>query len=210
MELATRAAGRRAGSVTLVAVTKTRTPDEVNAVVEAGACELGENRVQEYVRKKEDVPGHVRWHIIGPLQTNKVKYLKDGGVMLQSLDRISLAEEIAGRLGGIDALVQINISGEPQKSGIAPEQFEPFLAKMLAFPGIKLKGLMCIAENADERVIGKQFERMRLLFEKSAALDLPNYEARHLSMGMSGDYELAIKEGSNMIRLGTILFGRRM
>lgn len=210
MDSAAKVAGRKAESITLVAVTKTRTLDEVNAVVEAGACELGENRVQEYVHKKEEVAGQVRWHIIGPLQTNKAKYLKDGKVILQSMDRISLAEEITRRLGGIDALVQINISGESQKFGIAPSELEFFLGKMLAFPGIKLRGLMCIAENADERIVGRQFEQMRLLFEKSGALGLPNFEARYLSMGMSGDYELAIKEGSNMIRLGTILFGRRI
>lgn len=203
------AAGRKADSVTIVAVTKTRTVDEVNAVVKAGVCELGENRVQEFVQKRDRVNGEVQWHIIGALQTNKVKYLKGYNVMIQSLDRIALAEEIVKRLSETEALVQINISGEPQKSGIAPSHLERFLEHMSAYPSIRLKGLMCIAEDADERVVGMQFEQMRLLFEKSSAYGFPNFEPKYLSMGMSGDYELAIKEGSNMIRVGTVLFGRR-
>ncbi|MDO4754678.1 MAG: YggS family pyridoxal phosphate-dependent enzyme, partial [Bacillota bacterium] len=196
--------------ITLVAVTKTRTVDEVNAVVEAGASELGENRVQEFVRKRDFVQGSPRWHIIGPLQTNKVKYLKGYDVLLQSLDRVELAEEIVKRLGAMEVLVQVNISREPQKSGISPQELEPFLNGMTAFPDIKVQGLMCIAENSDESVVARQFQEMRRLFEKAESLGLPNVQAKYLSMGMSGDYELAIREGSNMIRVGTNLFGRRM
>lgn len=195
--------------VTVIAVTKTRTTDEIRAAVDAGAADLGENRVQEYLSKRDAFEGEVRWHLIGPLQTNKVKYLKGGNVFLQSLDRIALAEEIERRLGGIDALVQVNISGEPQKSGVSPERLESFLEELSRYPGISLKGLMCIAEDADERAVGRQFETMRRLFEGTFRAGLPNYEPKYLSMGMTNDYMLAIKEGSNMVRIGTGLFGRR-
>lgn len=203
--------GRKEGAVTLVAVTKTRTPEEVARVVHSGLKHLGENRVQEFMKKRDALSEtDVRWHIIGPLQTNKVKYLKDGNVFLQSLDRLSLAEEVIRRVGEMDVLVQVNISGEPQKSGVSPENLERFLSDLVPYSGLHVKGLMCIAEHTDVAVVRRQFEQMRLLFEQTERFGFPGYEAKHLSMGMSSDYEAAISEGSNMVRIGTEIFGRRV
>lgn len=211
--------------VTLVAVTKTRTADEAAEAVRAGVKHLGENRVQEFVSKydifSENTAGadaeqraceRIVWHILGPLQTNKVKYLRDRGALVQSFDRLALADEMVRRLGSAEVLLQVNISGESQKSGVDPDDVERILEAMQAqvYRDIRIRGMMCIAENADERVVGRQFEKMKKLFDKAADCAFPTYTAEYLSMGMSSDYALAVREGSNMVRIGTEIFGRRM
>lgn len=210
LESAAKASGADPRNIALVAVTKTRTAEEVMTAASLGVTDFGENRVQEFLSKCDAVDRCVRWHVIGPMQTNKVKYLKDRNVLIQSLDRLKLAEEIERRLGTAEMLVQVNISREPQKNGIPPEELERFLENMLQFKAIRIRGIMCVAEDASASVVRKQFREMRGIFEKSKNFGFPNYEARHLSMGMSSDYEMAILEGSNMVRIGTEIFGRRL
>ncbi len=199
-------------NVCLVAVTKTRTVAEAEDALRAGVLHLGENRVQEFVAKYDALSdgGNHSWHILGPLQTNKVKYLKDRSALIQSFDRLALADEIVRRLGGAEVLLQVNISGEAQKSGVDPGDVERMIEAMQSYGSIRIRGLMCIAENADLRVVGRQFERMRNIFDSTASFSYPTYSAEYLSMGMSNDYELAVQEGSNMVRIGTEIFGRRV
>lgn len=234
---AARASGRSAGDISLVAVSKTRTAEEVVDAIRCGQLEFGENRVQEYQSKRPEVDaqlaealregddfqkardalggaefaaGCVRWHIIGPLQTNKVKYLRDSGAMIQTLDRMALADMIVKRMGGAETLVQVNISGEEQKSGLDPAEVERFIESLEVHgDAIKVRGLMCVAENAGDAVVGRQFEQMRELFERMKGAGYPWYSPDYLSMGMSGDFELAIREGANMVRIGTNIFGGR-
>ncbi len=205
----------RTDDVQLVAVTKTRTVAEIREAIACGMNFLGENRVQEFVSKYEELheelaEKQVVWNILGHLQTNKVKYLKDKDTLIQSFDREDLADELHKRLSHADVLLQVNVSGEPQKSGVAPEDVERILDYVAQYPDISVRGIMCIAENTEsERVLRRQFELARRIFEKIDTFSYGNVTSRYLSMGMSGDYQLAIKEGSNMVRIGTDIFGRR-
>ncbi len=212
---AKQAAGRT-DDVQLVAVTKTRTVAEIREAIACGMRFLGENRVQEFVSKYEElheeiVKEDIQWTILGHLQTNKVKYLKEKGTLIQSFDRVELADELNKRLSYADVLLQVNVSGEAQKSGAAPEDVEKILDYVARYPQIRVRGIMCIAENTEsERVLRKQFELARTIFETMNSFSYNNVTSQYLSMGMSGDYELAIKEGANMVRIGTDIFGRRM
>lgn len=203
--------GRRRSDVTIVAVSKTVNADAVGQAVEAGIRDFGENYVQEYLNKREVLPDTLRWHIIGPLQSNKIKYILDGVCLLHSLDRLSLAREIEKQCekNGTDlsALVQLNIGKEPTKSGIFEEDLERFLHDVSVMRRIRLKGLMAIPPasfKADDN--RPYFEKMRTLFDRYKR-EYPGFE--YLSMGMSDDFEAAIEEGSNLVRIGTAVFGAR-
>lgn len=196
--------------VTLVAATKTRTPDEINCALRAGITDIGENKVQEFRDKFELVEGGRR-HFIGHLQTNKVKYLIGKTFLIHSVDRDELAQEIAVRSVRAnivsDILIQINIGCEESKGGYPLEDGLEIFKKLSREPGLKVKGFMAMlpAEGTAE-YLGSLCDKMRKLFESAKALD-PDVE--HLSMGMSGDWELCLAHGANMIRLGTAIFGER-
>ncbi len=202
-------------NVTLIAVTKTRNPQEINQVIEAGAEDIGENKVQEIMDKFDRV-NPVRWHMIGHLQTNKVKYIIDKVHMIHSVDSIKLAEEIDKRAGqnGIvmNVLVQINPAQEESKFGIKIEETEKIINTILnKCYNIRIKGLMCIAPYADEpEEVCAVFANAKETFERLKKISHPNLELAYLSMGMSNDYAVAIKEGSNMVRVGSSIFGPRV
>ena len=207
-------AGRNKRDVLLVAVTKTRTAEEINEAIDAGITDIGENKVQEIVDKFEYVKP-VNWHMIGHLQTNKVKYIIDKVHMIHSVDSLKLAEEIDKRAfqHGItmDILVQVNAANEQSKFGITTEETGKLIEDILdSCKNIKIRGLMSIApfdDNPEEVRI--YFSQVKSLYDKYAALDHERLDFKYLSMGMSHDYEVAILEGSNLIRVGTAIFGER-
>lgn len=210
IDSAARRAGRNPKDITLVAVTKTISLDKVLPFIRAGIHHIGENRVQEALSKFRTSEGgkqvHAMVHLIGPLQSNKAKKAAAFFDMIQSLDRIDLADDLnrhAAEVGKIiPCLVEVKISSEESKSGVEPDRLDDFLAQLKTRTHLAIKGLMGIApldaQGAEARPF---FARLRGLFEK-AKLDV-------LSMGMSSDFETAIEEGSTMVRIGTALFGQR-
>ena len=206
--------GRNAEDITLIAVTKTVDTDKINYAVGCGIANLGENKVQEIMDKYDAVDRNVKWHLIGHLQTNKVKYIIDKVELIHSVDSIKLAEEINKRAEKNnlikDVLVQINVAEEDTKFGIDLEQAVDFVKSISEFENIRVKGLMTIApyDLAPEGV-RPVFRQLKKKFDELAQMNLPNTDLKHLSMGMSNDYKVAIEEGSNMIRIGTAIFGKR-
>lgn len=209
-------AGRNPEDITLMAVTKLHTVDEINEAIDAGATDIGENKVQELLSKYEDVKP-VRWHLIGHLQTNKVKQIIDKVVMIHSVDSLHLAEEINKRAGNaglvMDILIEINVGEEETKTGIQAEELMDLAKKITdTCENVRLRGVMCIPPyGEDPEVSRKYFRETRELFEKLQQLGLPEDRARidTLSMGMSGDYETAVEEGSTIVRVGSAIFGKR-
>ena len=204
------ARGGHRQEVTLVAVTKTHGPDAVHAAWEAGVRDVGENRVQEALGKIERVDVPVRWHLIGHLQRNKAKSI-DNFALVQSLDSPRLADALSAygvaRGRAVDALVQVNVSGESSKGGYSPEELVPEAERLTSLVGIRVRGVMTIAPlDADERALRVTFAGAR---EARSLLREAGHPADELSMGMSNDYEAAIEEGATLVRLGTILFGAR-
>ena len=204
--------GRDPGDVTLIAVTKTHPPEMMNEAIRLGITDIGENKPQE-VRDKFDKVLPVRWHLIGHLQTNKVKYVIDRCVMIHSVDSIKLMDEIerlaVSHSRDMDILIQVNISGESTKSGIAPEELESLLSHAEKLQRTHVKGLMTIAPKAVSGDPGIHFHNMQLLFEEMKKRSFAHVEMRELSMGMSGDYETAIKYGATLVRVGSAIFGPR-
>lgn len=207
--------GRDPSSVTLIGVTKTRTPAEVQEAIAAGVVHLGENKVQELSTKVEALGREgLTWHLIGSLQTNKVKAALPLVDLIHSLDRDSLLEALAKeaerRGSPVRALVQVNVSGELSKHGIAPAELVPFLRKASEGGWVEIEGLMTMAPaDADAETARPHFRRLRELAQSVADLGLPHVRMTHLSMGMSGDFEVAIEEGATFVRVGTALFGER-
>lgn len=206
--------GKQTEEIHLIAVTKTIEPERINEAIACGITDIGENKVQE-VMDKYGLVSPVNWHMIGHLQTNKVKYIIDKVKLIHSLDRISLAEEIQKRAErinrSIDVLIQVNIGQEETKSGIEPESVHDFIEALQTFSHIRVKGLMTVApyeENPEKVRI--YFKAMREIFEKIRAKNLSGIEMKYLSMGMTNDYKVAIEEGANMIRIGTAIFGSRI
>lgn len=203
-----------AADVKLIAVTKTLSTDKIKAAVDCGLKDLGENRVQEILEKYPQFPDAVRWHLIGHLQTNKVKYIVDKVSMIHSLDSLKLAAEIEKRAAAsrrvIPCLVQVNIADEDTKFGLKKEDTADFIKRLIDFPHIAVEGLMTIGPYAaGEEEISGVFRELRQLKEKINALALPAVKMRELSMGMSADYPLAVREGATMVRVGTTIFGSR-
>lgn len=203
-----------APSVKLIAVTKTLGIDKIQEAVDYGLRDLGENRVQEILEKYPVFPKDVRWHLIGHLQTNKVKSIVDKVYMIHSLDSLKLAEEIEKRAAAIDrvmpCLVQVNIADEETKFGLQKDETLDFVKELTHFPHIAVEGLMTIGPHVrDEEQIRNVFRELRMLKEQIDALALPAVKMRELSMGMSGDYPLAVREGATMVRVGTTIFGSR-
>ena len=203
----------RADSVTLVAVTKTHPPDAVRAVLAAGVADVGENRVQELEEKVAEVGrGAVGWHLIGHLQRNKAGKALPLFDLIHSLDSLRLAEALSAEAAkrGIEArvLVQVNASGEESKGGFEPGELVDVVGRIAALPGMKVEGLMTMAPfTDDESVVRAAFRRTRELLD-DAARQVPGL-GRQLSMGMSNDFEIAVEEGSTLVRVGSVLFGER-
>ena len=196
--------------VTLVAVTKTHGADAVRAVTALGITDVGENRVQEALPKMDEVGASVRWHLIGHLQRNKVKQL-DGFHLVHSMDSARLADALDehGRARGrpMDVLLQVNVSGEGTKGGYEPANVEAEAERLAGMTGLLVRGVMTMAPfDAEEATLRRVFGGARNAADKLRAAGLP---ATELSMGMSGDYEIAVEEGATLVRLGTVLFGAR-
>lgn len=197
--------------VCIVAVTKSHGPEAVRAAVEAGLPDIGENRVQEALGKQDalqDLP--VRWHLIGPLQRNKVRHVIGRFVLIQSVDRVELVEELARRIGDgapQPVLVEVNCSGEPQKAGVDPAGLPALLEAIRSRPALEARGLMTLAELTDDEA--RQRRAFALLRELRDRMTREGHGLAELSMGMSGDYGVAVEEGATMVRLGTLLFGGR-
>lgn len=211
-------AGRKPSDIKLIGVTKTVDVSRINELLEAGVTEIGENRVQdllpkyEYFAERENHP--TEWHFIGHLQRNKVKFIADKVSLIHSVDSLALAQEInkhGERLKKVlNVLVEINISDESSKYGIPPHKILEMVKNLAIMRFVRLKGLMCVppfVENAEEnRVFFTKMRNLMLDINKSCLYDT---EVVELSMGMSGDYAVAIEEGATMVRLGTALFGER-
>lgn len=206
--------GRKSENVNIIAVTKTVDVDIINEIISLGINNIGENKVQEIQKKYDNISDNVNWHMIGHLQSNKVKYIVDKVNLIHSLDRLSLAKEINKRAKakGIvkDVLIQVNISEEKSKFGLKKEEVVPFIEKILEMENIRIKGLMTMAPYVDNP------EEVRYVFRdlKNLGYQIENrnyekVEMEYFSMGMTNDYKVAIEEGSNMVRLGTALFGKR-
>lgn len=194
-------------NVNIVAVSKYHTKEEIDAVANEGLITFGENGVQEFLEKYDP---KYKWHIIGHLQTNKVKYIIGKVEMIESLDSIKLAKEIEKQAAKHDViqnvLVQIKISKDELKTGLPIEETDSFLKEVSTYPHIKLKGFMCVASHTDNiQLIEEEFSMMNDLYKNYKDL----YQLDTLSMGMSNDYELAIKHGSNTVRIGSAIFGAR-
>lgn len=199
----------------LIAVTKTIDNDKVNEAIALGVTDIGENRVQEIEKKYDEIKGDVNWHMIGHLQSNKVKYIIDKVCLIHSLDRKSLAKEIQKRAKQNDmvaeVLVQVNVSEEETKFGLKVDQVMSFMENMKNYPNIKVKGLMTMAPHEEDTEKTRPvFKKLRELSEEIESKNFENVEMKHLSMGMTNDYEIALEEGATLVRVGTGIFGDRV
>ena len=204
-----RAAGGR--EYTLLAATKTQSAEVINLLPSVGIADYGENRVQEWLEKREKINQSLRFHQIGRLQSNKIKYIIDHVVLIHSVDKRELAQDIdkqAKKHGKcVDILLEVNAAREAQKGGVAPEGLLTMYEACAQMENVRVRGLMCMAQNTpEESVVRATFRKARSLFEELAAQD-PQFTI--LSMGMSQDACIALEEGSTLVRLGTSLFGRR-
>ncbi len=206
--------GRDPASVRLVAVSKTKPAAMINDAAAAGQVVFGENYVQEFVDKIEQVTAPVEWHFIGGLQSNKVKYLRGKVAMIHSVDRLSLAEEIDRQWGKldrkIDVLLEINLGEEDSKSGTTEAKLIELVRQVAVLPHVRIRGLMALPPWLDDpEQVRPYFRRLRELAENIARLQIPGVAMDELSMGMSNDFEVAIEEGATLVRVGTAIFGAR-
>ena len=195
----------------LIVVSKTRSVEEIVQAYDQGQKKFGENRVNELAEKYDNLPKDIEWHMIGHLQKNKVKYISEFISLIHSLDRLSLAKEIDKNAEkqnrSLDCLIQIKISKEETKYGLNPIELDSFYNDLKEFKNIKIVGLMAMATfTNDQDLIAEEFKEMKRLFKKMKTI---NSNFKILSIGMSDDYKLAIKNGSNMIRVGSKIFGKR-
>ncbi|RCX16819.1 hypothetical protein DFR58_10945 [Anaerobacterium chartisolvens] len=206
--------GRTAGEIHIIAVSKTIEPERIVTAVDCGMTELGENRVQELCEKYDKIDRECHWHLIGHLQTNKVKYIIDRVKLIHSVDRAELAEEIQQRAKKIDRpadiLIQVNVSGEGSKYGISPDGVMDFVKAIASHSHLRVKGLMTMAPFTDNpEEVRYVFRDLNKIFIDIKKENIDNIDMRYISMGMSNDFEVAIEEGANMVRIGTAIFGRR-
>ena len=206
--------GREPDEVRLIAVSKKKPAEDIEAAVAAGQTLFGESYVQECVAKIETVTAAAEWHFIGALQSNKVKYLRGKVAMIHSVGRFSLAEEIDRQWGKDDActdiLLQVNLGEEESKSGTTASDLVALVKQVAVLQHVRIKGLMALPPwEADPEEVRPYFRQLRELAGQIDALALPNVTMQELSMGMSHDYEVAIEEGSTMVRVGTAIFGAR-
>jgi pyridoxal phosphate enzyme (YggS family) len=207
-------AGRKREEVTLIAVSKTKPVSMIEEVMAEGIVVFGENKVQELTSKYEVLPKNLKWHLIGHLQTNKVKYIVDKAVLIHSVDSYKLAEQIdkeAGKKGIIcDILIEVNIAGEDTKFGVSAEEAYPLIFEAAKLKNLRVRGLMTIAPFVDNPEKNRElFRNLRQLKVDIKMKNIDNVTMDELSMGMTGDYEVAIEEGATMVRVGTGIFGER-
>jgi len=200
-------------NVTLVCVSKTRQIHEIKEAYASGARDFGENKVQELIEKYDSFDNDVRWHFIGHLQTNKVKYIVGKVHLIHSLDSIHLLNEIEKRYAAkneiASVLIQINIGKEASKTGIAAEEIGDLIKACAECNNVKVKGLMATIPIGDDQSCGSYFAEMKTIFDNLKTFEFKNVSMEFLSLGMSKDYKIAIDSGSNMIRLGESIFGKR-
>ncbi len=214
IEAACRKAGRDSQEVTLIAVSKTKPVSMLMEAYECGCREFGENKVQELVKKYEEMPKDVRWHMIGHLQRNKVKYIVGKTVLIHSVDSLNLAEEISKEAVKkkiqVSILIEVNMAGEETKYGVKPQDAEKLVREISLLPGIRIEGLMTVAPYVDDPEENRQyFEQLRQLSVDIKQKNIDNINMNVLSMGMTGDYMVAVEEGAIFVRVGTGIFGER-
>ena len=207
-------AGRSRDEVTLIAVSKTKPVSMIEELLPGGTRDFGENKVQELCEKYEVLPRDIRWHLIGHLQRNKVKYIVDKAYLVHSVDSLRLAETISeeGVKKGVTVpvLIEVNVAGEESKFGVTPEETEALVREIAKLPAIRIRGLMTIApyvENPEDNRV--HFSRLKQLSVDIGKKNIDNVSMNVLSMGMTGDYQVAIEEGATMVRVGTGIFGER-
>ncbi|MBR5406524.1 MAG: YggS family pyridoxal phosphate-dependent enzyme [Lachnospiraceae bacterium] len=206
--------GRELSDITLIAVSKTKPVEMIKEIYDLGVRDFGENKVQELVAKYDQLPGDIKWHLIGHLQTNKVKYIVDKVYMIHSVDSLKLAREIsreAVKRGiTVNILIEVNVAGEESKYGISPDELEETVRQVAELPGIIIRGLMTVApyvvDSEENRPI---FVKMKQFVVDIIQKNIDNVCMDCLSMGMSGDYTVAVEEGATYIRVGTSIFGER-
>ncbi|WP_010252742.1 YggS family pyridoxal phosphate-dependent enzyme [Acetivibrio cellulolyticus] len=206
--------GRKLEDITIIGVSKTVEPEKIIRAIDEGITELGENRVQELTEKYDIINRSCNWHLIGHLQTNKVKYVVDKVKMIHSVDRYDLALEIhnrAKKIGKVvDILVQVNISGEKSKFGVSPDGALELIKQIVTLENVRVRGFMTMAPFASNpEKVRNVFSGLRKLSIDIEKENINNIVIDYLSMGMSNDYEIAIEEGANLVRIGTALFGQR-
>ncbi|HIE27457.1 TPA: YggS family pyridoxal phosphate-dependent enzyme [Candidatus Poribacteria bacterium] len=220
---AAKRSGRTPESIQLVAVSKTVPTEKMIEAIEAGITDIGENRVQEAVQKHQAIYENeatsllckpVKWHLVGHLQRNKVKPALEIFDMIQSVDSVRLMDAIEKRAAQmdkvVDVLVEVNTSSEATKYGIKPEEIVDFMERASQYDYLRVRGLMTIGLFADDPEVTRPcFQQLRALRDKVAKLNLPRIEMKYLSMGMTNDFEVAIEEGANIVRIGTAIFGPR-
>lgn len=211
---AAKAAGRNENEVTLIAVSKTKPVEMIKEAYDTGIRDFGENKVQEIMEKYPLLPSDIRWHLIGHLQTNKVKYIIDKVCMIHSVDSLKLAEEISRQAVKhnvtVDILIEVNVAAEESKFGVRPEDAIDLCRDISTLPGIRIRGLMTVAPfTSDPEENRPVFCALRQLFVDIGGKNIDNVCMDCLSMGMSGDYTVAIEEGATFVRVGTSIFGQR-
>lgn len=207
-------AGRKAEEVTLIAVSKTKPVSMIEEAYACGCRDFGENKVQELCEKYEVLPKDIRWHLIGHLQRNKVKYVVDKAYLIHSVDSLRLAEEIRKEAEKkqvhVNILIEVNMAGEESKFGVSPDEVENLVREVAKFPNIHIQGLMTIApvvEKPEDNAV--HFANLRQLSVDIKEKNIDNVNMNVLSMGMTGDYEVAVEEGATYVRVGTGIFGER-
>jgi hypothetical protein len=201
--------------VELVAAAKTRTASEILQALEAGVGIIGENYVQEAADVFPAIGGRARWHFIGHLQTNKVKKAVEIFDLVETVDSIGLGREIDKRSAAagktMDVFIEVNSGREPQKAGVLPEEAEPLVRSLAAFPHLRVRGLMTMGPfEGDPEDARPYFKETKKVWDELKALAIPGAEMRHLSMGMTNSWRVAIEEGATMVRIGTAIFGPRI
>lgn len=211
IEAAAKKRGRPADDIALVAVTKTVSADSINQAVRSGIRIIGENKVQEAREKLDGINQAVEKHMIGHLQRNKVKYAVEMFDMIQSVDSIRLADEINSRSQTrMPVLIEVNTSGESSKYGCPPDEAYNLMKEIAIMPNLEVNGFMTIGIfSEDSEEVRRCFKTLKRIYDEASGLNLPNTNISVLSMGMSADFEIAIEEGANMVRIGAAIFGPR-
>ncbi|AST56290.1 alanine racemase domain protein [Thermoanaerobacterium thermosaccharolyticum] len=214
IEVHARKVNRNPDDILIMAVTKTVDVERIQEAIDNGITDIGENKVQELIDKYPALREKVQFHFIGHLQTNKVKYIIDKVKMIHSLDSIHLAQEINKRAHSnnivMDCLVEVNIGSEESKYGIDPLNVMDFIKSLESFDNIRIRGLMTVAPFVEPEKVRPYFKMMKELFDCAKSINQKNVDFKYLSMGMTNDYTVAVEEGSNIVRIGTGIFGKRL
>lgn len=199
----------------LLAVSKTHGIDKIKQAYDYGLRDFGENKVQELLKKKEQLDDDINWHLIGHLQSNKVNKIVGEVKLIHSVDSLKILRKINNRARKLaivqNCLIQVNVSKEESKSGLYEEDLEKFFKEAKNFDNVRIEGLMTMAPHTDDdKLIRECFKNLRKIFDKLSKISYNNTKMKYLSMGMTNDYKIALEEGSNIIRVGSKIFGKRM